>query len=274
MTSQVLRRLRPRALTLVELLVVVAIIALLIAIALPVLGRIREHANRVKCAANLRSIGHALTMYVQQYRYYPSSQLIVGGAAYEAAVWPVRLRPFIGGQTDVFHCPSRDEGFRWTGNGPAPSIAAYFPFTEVGYEPGEPLVHMYAHFSYGYNAMGVSSNSFLIDQKGLGAWPKVASIDFGDAGEMPASRIRMPAEMVAVSDSDGDGFQDYGITPEGYAPRDWPGEIHWGGANVLFCDGHVTWYVRRDLVINDPPSEADRPKIRMWNNDHRAPGDR
>ena len=52
-----------------------------------------------------------------------------------------------------------------------------------------------------------------------------------------------------------------------------PGEVHSGGANVLFCDGHVTWYVRQDLVINDPPSEADKPKIRMWNNDHRAPRD-
>jgi hypothetical protein len=42
----------------------------------------------------------------------------------------------------------------------------------------------------------------------------------------------------------------------------------------VFCDGHVTWYPQADLVINNPPLETDKPKIRMWNNDHRAPGDR
>ena len=79
------------AFTLVELLVVVGIISVLIAILMPALARIREHANRIACAANLRSMGQAMTMYVQQSRYYPGCLIGYSGGHY--VIWPTRLRP-------------------------------------------------------------------------------------------------------------------------------------------------------------------------------------
>jgi prepilin-type N-terminal cleavage/methylation domain-containing protein/prepilin-type processing-associated H-X9-DG protein len=60
-----------RGFTLIEILVVLAIIAVLTAILLPVLSTVREKGRSAVCQSNLRQIGTAITLYTQDYDRYP-----------------------------------------------------------------------------------------------------------------------------------------------------------------------------------------------------------
>src|SRR5947208_3151030 len=53
----------PRAFTLVELLVVIGIIAVLISVLLPALGKARQSANLIDCQARLQQMGQAMSIY-------------------------------------------------------------------------------------------------------------------------------------------------------------------------------------------------------------------
>jgi prepilin-type processing-associated H-X9-DG protein/prepilin-type N-terminal cleavage/methylation domain-containing protein len=251
------------AFTLVELLVVLGIISVLIAFLFPVFGRVREHANRLKCASNLHSIGHALTMYTQGYGYYPG--FMMGGLDSECAVWPVRLRPFLGGNQDVFYCPSQDERCRWTADAPG----SVRPATEVqaafGYVVGERTLYLPdMYFSYGYNgrgANGTETQTPYMDgtHKGLG-W------DVRFRGTLRANRVKVPEDMIAIADTVADGQYDGLIWPFKSGPWAVPGRVHRRGANVLFCDGHVSWHLQEELILESLSTPS--PEVRRWNNDH------
>ncbi|AHF90362.1 N-terminal cleavage protein [Opitutaceae bacterium TAV5] len=63
------RPLRPAAaFTLIELLTVIAIIGILAAIIIPVVGKVRESARRAQCVSNLRQIANAVLLFADDHR--------------------------------------------------------------------------------------------------------------------------------------------------------------------------------------------------------------
>ena len=63
---------RPRAFTIVELLVVIVIIAILVAMLLPAIHAAREAARLTQCKNNLRQLGIALQGHDSAHRHFPS----------------------------------------------------------------------------------------------------------------------------------------------------------------------------------------------------------
>ncbi len=66
-----MRRLRLRGFTLIELLVVIGIIAVLSALAFPVLSSLRARAQRVQCTSNLKTLSVGANLFVQQNGSWP-----------------------------------------------------------------------------------------------------------------------------------------------------------------------------------------------------------
>jgi prepilin-type N-terminal cleavage/methylation domain-containing protein len=95
--------------TLVELLVVIAVIALLMALLLPALNKARDQAQTIKCASNLRQFGFMYEMYAQTH-----NESMPGGWN-SGAMWMVDLMPYYQGVGDVRLCPKATKFLDRTG---------------------------------------------------------------------------------------------------------------------------------------------------------------
>lgn len=213
-----------KAFTLIELLVVIIIISILAAVLIPAIGRAREFGRRAGCTNNLRQIGIAWHLYLDDHDgcFPPWSQLeyfggktvtVARGGPDVSATYPLNSYLNVSSSYDsqaleVFHCPS-DIGPKRSGKSVFDGKGnSYEANGEFGYVPAEGVRLEDIHF-------------------------KSKSISMVTA---PHSKLYLTS--------------DYHISPP----------FHGGNnINVLFLDGHVkmhNWETEVDSSSTDPSKEV------------------
>ena len=205
-----------RAFTLIELLTVIAIVGILAAIILPVMGKVRQSALKSDCAANLRRIGNATAIYAQDNKgQYPRAFAVVGS---NYVFWREVLA-----QGGYLGAP--DYGFK----NPVPQdkwIGAHFTFlTCKAHRQTAPIVNA----SDGALRPTYSSNGSLVPAGANSKWrPRLESFS-------SPSRLAYIADGPAPTGASGvdinGAFWSGSTKPDANA--------HGGVANILFFDGHI-----------------------------------
>jgi general secretion pathway protein G len=108
------RHVAESACTLVELLVVIGIIAILIALLLPVLSKARRQAQQVACLSNLRQVGAAFLNYAQENRgWFPAPANCIKQQVEDWVYWQPgrdptegRIFRYLNNDLRVLSCPT------------------------------------------------------------------------------------------------------------------------------------------------------------------------
>lgn len=227
--------------TLVELLIVIAIIALLASLLLGSLSRAKASALTAACQNNLRQIGIALANYTHDDGFFPPSEhRDTSVSTFITYGWMAHLIPFMASNTWAFKCQARGEDFIWSRT---PRNGYAFP---LNIDPN-------TRFSYGYNARGGGN---------IGGF----GLSIAQGARVSSTKIKNPADMIAFGDSDGNGASDAEI---GFfrmtalqLPLLAPGNHHKSGGNMVFCDGHAEWQKQAKWI------ELTETAARRWNNDN------
>lgn len=265
------RSLRSPGFTLIELLVVIAVIAVLASLLLPALHRAKTSAQSAGCKSNLRQLGMALNMYVNDYGNYPGNGAVYKGG-YFSLIWATGMNwanPYVLTRYDPDNLTSRYGGSPMWHRRTLFNCPAVVPVHMPGLNGGPGWTEY--KLNYGYNELGTAWGTDGRNPLGLGWTVELAVFRDPGSGAEPvggtrhyvaAAGVRRSAEMIAIGDGLGCWLSpnvDNTITDR-YA-----GSValnHNAGANSVFCDGHVEYAKGRKWV------EASESARRRWNNDN------
>jgi prepilin-type N-terminal cleavage/methylation domain-containing protein len=236
---------RPRAFTLIELLVVIAIIAILAAILFPVFARARESARKANCISNLKQVGTALMMYVQDYdEIYPVANQeadsmprgqahLVGGPRNSPLFLPDLIQPYTKSE-NLFRCPTFGKAVERDANG-----------VIVNGRGGSYAYRCYCGFGRPSNVVPIAAGGAELAGVAFGLSPPLVcanrattSVGWTACGASIASVSRPAEDFLAFCNTWGahQGVPDSEVT----AGR----QI--GGLPTVYMDGHVSF---RPLAI-------------------------
>ena len=239
--------LKKGAFTLVEILVVLAIVALLAAMLIPVFLRVRDSARTTTCASNLRQIGVAITLYAVD-----NNQRLPLIAHRDGLTWVDVVCPYVK-STGVFVCPSAEHGEYVPGGSPQLPLIMGTAGPDYGNNGSYDMVTPWIEAQTTSTQTGSTSNYTVL--------PNSLSLN----------RYRLPSSTILLLDgSDTTLFfhNNYAAVNPGIDPihtvvdlRDGGVlPLHKDGLNLLYVDGHVKWQ-ELDSLTSTP----------MWRYDGREP---
>jgi prepilin-type N-terminal cleavage/methylation domain-containing protein/prepilin-type processing-associated H-X9-DG protein len=259
------RRTNPTGFTLIEILIVVAIIALLAMILFPVFSRVRINGHRAACASNMKQIALAIHQYTQDYderfptdRPNPALQMsVLTQAPFTGSctvanncvrwAWPDLIFPYVK-NAQVFNDASRQNQY-FAGctfyNGVACStVSLTRPKYWIYQGPYQFCINstdandsQRTGVSYGYS-LGLATG-------GSGGIPKLTS------------EIAYPSEYALLTES-----HHFQLIPS-LAGSDCGNMIprHFYGVNTAFSDGHVKW-INWDTICTQ--YDVNESSKHMW----------
>jgi prepilin-type N-terminal cleavage/methylation domain-containing protein/prepilin-type processing-associated H-X9-DG protein len=250
-------RAKTHAFTLVELLVVIGIIAVLISILLPSLGKAREHANTVKCMSNLRQVYLATELYASKFNGYTMPSTAGTGSAREYNWWGINV---LGAAFGVRRVDDSSAGQIAT----VEAIARMIDCPSLQRDK-DPAISFSADFTYNGNL-----GDFRAHDKANGSYATYKEWAFFK------KRVNVPGNVIVALDAaaqiadDDDRFESLAnlttASPPG-RPLPRAGRPHSGMANVLFHDGGV-----RTIRAFDP-TKTPNTVLADWMIRYPRPGD-
>lgn len=243
---------RPRAFTLVELLVVLAILAILASLLLPALSRGRALARRTQCQGHLKQYGIYLSLYLDDYGKYPPSYWVMANGNGTQAEDPIgyHFSPKVDENTFADAYQMRN----WTLRCPGRRSRSYFynVFDRLlGHRIGDPhFLDLGGDPTAGIpGVVPVSEGAVLAPSDMIAFTEKVMwrMLPLSMNTEVPDFPRASREVMLPIAGS------------TRFSPQTWP---HANALNQLFCDGHVE-SVQGKAFLEDP----DRIR-RRWFSDN------